>query len=347
MASNITPSRLCAAGAVALLFAHPASGHHSGSEYDRSRIIEVEGRLVEFAWQNPHVHFTVEALPDAQGKRVVWDIETNSVSILRRTNATPENLHNGDHIKIAGSPSKRAPNRMFATNLLRADGVELVLGASQPRWRTTAMGSKTTWLEGGTATSGGLFHVWGTQLAPGARRLWRESYPLTPAAQKTFAKWDPLHDTVAPGCRPKGMPTIMEQPYPIEFVKKGDSIVLRMEEYDTVRTVYMSANAAFEALPKNRLGRSQGHWEGKTLVVKTDRIDWPYLDSSGVPQSPGSTLLEHFTPSDDGSRLDYTLVVTDPQMFTEPVELKRSWVARPGEAVKPYNCVDTKKPARS
>lgn len=57
--------------------------------------------------------------------------------------------------------------------------------------------------------------------------LWRRDYPLTEAARKTRAAFNPLTDSVAPGCRPKGMPTIMEQPYPIEFVNKGDTIDAR------------------------------------------------------------------------------------------------------------------------
>src|SRR5262249_6090883 len=68
-----------------------AYGHHSGSEYDRSRVIEIEGKLLEIAWQNPHVHFSLRST-DASGKVITWDIEANSLSILRRTDATPENL---------------------------------------------------------------------------------------------------------------------------------------------------------------------------------------------------------------------------------------------------------------
>ena len=40
--------------------------HHSGSEYDRTTV-EIEGRLVEVAWQNPHVHFIVRTT-DPSGK---------------------------------------------------------------------------------------------------------------------------------------------------------------------------------------------------------------------------------------------------------------------------------------
>jgi hypothetical protein len=34
------------------------------------------------------------------------------------------------------------------------------------------------------------------------------------------------------------------------------------------------------------------------------------------------------------------MTVTDAATFSAPVELKRSWVWRPGETVKPYNCVE-------
>jgi len=44
------------------------------------------------------------------------------------------------------------------------------------------------------------------------------------------------------------MPTIMEQPYPIEFVNKGDAILLRLEEYDSVRTISMGASISNQAL---------------------------------------------------------------------------------------------------
>jgi uncharacterized protein DUF6152 len=314
--------------------------HHSGSEYDRTTV-EIEGTLLEVAWQNPHVHFFVRA-KDADGKETTWDIESNSLSILRRTDATPDNLKVGDKVKVAGAPSRRAVNRMWASNILAANGREIVLGPGlKPRWATTASGSKSTWFEGGTDanTSAGIFRVWSTKFnEPGG--LWRRDYPLTDAAKKARASFNPLTDSVAPGCRPKGMPTIMEQPYPLEFVKKGDDILLRMEEYDTVRTIVMKPDAKFNALPKTRLGRSKGVWEGDTLVVTTDRIDWAYFDPSGIPQGPSSSIVERFTPTSDGTRLNLTMTITDAATFSAPVELKRSWVWRPGETVKPYNCVE-------
>ena len=64
--------------------------HHSGSEYARSTI-EIEGTLQEVAWQNPHVHFFVRA-KDANGNLVTWDIEANSLSILRRSDSSGQSL---------------------------------------------------------------------------------------------------------------------------------------------------------------------------------------------------------------------------------------------------------------
>jgi uncharacterized protein DUF6152 len=319
-------------------------GHHSGSEYDRSKVIEIEGRLLEVAWQNPHVHFMVGS-KDASGKAITWDIEASSLSILRRTDATPENLKVGDTVKIAGWPSARARNRMWASNVLPANGREIVLGPGiKPRWQTSAAGSGTTWFDGGNSANktAGIFRVWSSKLDEGAG-LWKRDYPLTEAAKKARASWNPLTDTVAPGCDPKGMPTIMEEPYPIEFINKGDTIVLRLEEYDTVRTINMAPDAVVDTLPPTLLGRSKGRWEGDTLVVTTSRIAWRYIDPTGIPQSGSSRLVERFTPASDGTRLNYTLTITDPKTFTQPVELKRSWVWRPEETVKPYNCVAPRK----
>ena len=47
-------------------------------------------------------------------------------------------------------------------------------------------------------------------------------YPLTASARDYRENFDPVADNPIPGCTPKGMPYIMGQPYPIEFVDEGD-----------------------------------------------------------------------------------------------------------------------------
>ena len=50
----------------------------------------------------------------------------------------------------------------------------------------------------------------------------------------------------------------MSQPPPMEFIDRGDTILLRMEEYDTVRTIHMTAAADPGTQPRTPLGYSVG-----------------------------------------------------------------------------------------
>jgi hypothetical protein len=121
------------------------------------------------------------------------------------------------------------------------------------------------------------------------------------------------------------MPRLMSQPPPMELIDRGGTILLRMEEYDTVRTIHMTA-ADPSTQPRTPLGYSVGRRDGETLVVETSRVNAPYLNPSGVPLGVGARFVERFSPTADGSRLDYTLTVTDPDSLTEPAEFTRSHV---------------------
>jgi hypothetical protein len=95
-----------------------------------------------------------------------------------------------------------------------------------------------------------------------------------------------------------------------------------------------------EAQPRTPLGYSIGRWEGKTLVVETSRVNAPYINARGVPLGAAARFVERFTPTTDGSRLDYTVTITDPDSLAAPAELRRSWVWRPGEQVMAFNCAE-------
>jgi hypothetical protein len=129
----------------------------------------------------------------------------------------------------------------------------------------------------------------------------------------------------------------MSPPYPMELVDNGDVIVYRQEEFDSARTIHM--NPATAPAPElSKMGHSVGHWEGETLVVNTSLSTWPYLDGGGTPISADAEYEERFTVSDDGKRLNYTVLVTDPTTFTEPVLLDRFWLWVPGVQVEAYDC---------
>jgi hypothetical protein len=125
----------------------------------------------------------------------------------------------------------------------------------------------------------------------------------------------------------------------MEFVEQNDTILLRIEEYDTVRTIFMGSAAPAAGQLPSILGHSVGHWEDDTLVVRTTGVDYAFFDGvTGIPQSDAVEFVERITAVADGSRLDYRITVTDPATFTEPVVLENSWIWLSDVTVEPYEC---------
>jgi Family of unknown function (DUF6152) len=334
-----------------LLVGTAANAHHSYVEFDDEQTIEIEGTLNAAGWWNPHTILEVQAT-DKAGRVTTWEIETSPLNRFKRFGVPLEVFAVGSTVKVAGWPSKRSPTRMYGTNLLSADGQEVVLWLAEPRWSRDAYGLIRPALASGPAASAAptLFRLWTSGYAipgqpddpdasPGA--LWRGPLPFTEAAQQARASFDQAEQNRKLGCTPKGMPVIMNNPALMELVERADTILLRNEEYDTVRTIHMDGrtNADADAQPKTPLGYSTGRWDGKTLVVETSRVDERNAIPFGLPLGDSATFVERFTLSDDGGRLHYTIIVTDADLFTMPTELKRSWVtARPGAQLLPFNC---------
>lgn len=318
----------------------PARGHHAFTPtYDQNQVVELAGEVAEVRWQNPHIHLTLRSTePDTNGE--IWEIETNSVSVVSRLGLSADFLAPGTQVRVAGNPGRRTDNTLWLTNVLLDGGREILFGAEYaPRWSGTTISADTR----GAITADpsgalGIFRVW-TSIGGGGA-LWNDSYPLTPEAAAARASFDPIRDAPTRGCVPKGMPLIMEQPYPMEFVDQGDEILMRLEEYDTVRHIAMTDEQGVRGRPSSILGNSVGRSDGNVLVVDTTGINYAYFDKTGVPQSPNVRIVERFTLTPDGSRLGYEMTVTDPTTFTEPVVLTKSWGYRPNDEVRPYNCTE-------
>ena len=125
-----------------LFFPLAALGHHSiGATFDSETVIELEGEVTRVLWRNPHVRFTINAR-DETGQETVWEVESQSVSTLRRKNVTTVLVAVGDEIKVAGNPSRRPVNEMHASHMLLPSGQEVVLrGTGGPRWTDEALGT--------------------------------------------------------------------------------------------------------------------------------------------------------------------------------------------------------------
>lgn len=314
-----------------------AHAHHStAAVYHRDgALIEAEGVITNVAWVNPHVRFEMRGA-GADGVERLWKIESNSVSIVSRFGLTADLVAAGTRVKVAGNGGRQADDVMWLTNMLLPSGQEILFGAAvRPRWSEQTIGRDIRSAVAADAQNLGIFRVWTNVTAPPA--FWGNNLPLTPSAAAARAAYDPLTDDPTMNCAPKGMPYVMEQPYPIEIVKDGDDILVRMEEYDTVRRIEMSG-AATSSGGATLLGDSRGRWDGATLVVTTTNVGYRWFNGTGIPLGPGASFEERFALNGDGSRLEYTMTVTDPATFTAPVTLRKAWEWRPGEQVRPYEC---------
>ena len=200
-------------------------------------------------------------------------------------------------------------------------------------------------LEGdGSEPERGIFRVWSSTSATPAyySSLNLDNNPLSAPPPTRPAPTRPAGEprgegATATDCVPKGLPSAMAQPYPMEFVREGGDILLRIEEYDAVRTIHMNADEATAGAPRSLMGYSTGRWGGDTLVVTTTQLRNP-RSGGGIRIGEAAELVEHFTASPDGSRLDYRIAITDPGL-TEAVELEKFWLYVPGVTVEPYDCV--------
>ena len=330
-----------------LLLAQLTHSHHSTlGLYDADCIVEIEGIVTSVRWRNPHPSYTVAVL-DESGETLEWAVEAGgAVSTMRLRGVGRDVIEVGDRIRIAGESSTRGRPELFGRNVLLEDGQEVLLGIDAvPRWPAGLRGDifqspvNATNVEDARERADGIFRVWTVVLGdPTSFTLFRiDNYPLTESASTIKAQWDPRTSPYV-RCEPRGMPYLMNTPFPIEFVNQGNEILLRIELNDSERVIHMNAGQSSPPGLSSLLGYSRGRWEGRTLIVETDGIDAPYFYGDGIPQSTAIRLVERFTLNATENRLDYRLTVNDPETFTEELEFTRYWTWRPEIRVEPFNC---------
>ena len=115
-----------------LLLPWLASGHHTfGYFFNTSQVAEIEGEVIAVQWVNPHVLFSMRT-----DDGTVWDIQSNSTRGLEGRTISQEVIRAGNRFRLAGFPARDGSNGMYTSNILLADGREVVLRpGSEPRWQ--------------------------------------------------------------------------------------------------------------------------------------------------------------------------------------------------------------------
>src|SRR5437867_13345473 len=108
----------------------PAAAHHSFSaEFDSSKQVALEGKVVMMEWVNPHSWLHIDVTqPD--GSVVRWKIEGGSPSVLLRKGWNRDSLPTGTKVKVVGFQAKDGSFRASSRDLQFPDGRRMDLGGS-------------------------------------------------------------------------------------------------------------------------------------------------------------------------------------------------------------------------
>jgi Family of unknown function (DUF6152) len=324
---------LVALGLLALPAA--ATAHHSfGAHFLMDQFAEIEGRVTDINWVNPHIRFYIE---DANGE--MWEIEAGPVNLLTRMGIQKDTIPVGATIRARGNPGRNDEHVLWVSNILLPDRTEILAApGAKPYWESKALGDDSEFFEAGDLAlpEGGqrsLYRVWTPLISQFPRPVGDPS--LTAAGEAAQARYG-IDKQVVADCEVPGMPFAMMSPYPIEFIDDGDRIRIRGEAYDLERVAWLKP---LENAPApSPEGYSLAHFEGDTLVIETSGIDYHSYGDLGPAQSDRSNVVERFTLSEDGLGLDYAITITDPVMLAEPWQWGGSFIYREDAEIKPWNC---------
>jgi hypothetical protein len=141
-------------------------------------------------------------------------------------------------------------------------------------------------------------------------------------------------------CRPGAVSTMTMPREKIVILESGDEVTLLFEMPRMVRRIRMNGTHPAN-VPASYVGDSIGRWEGNTLVVDTIGFNgFAELDARGQPTSAKLHTVERFTPAADGNGIDIETTVEDPEYYTKPFVVQRSWKKSPARHPFEYDCME-------
>jgi hypothetical protein len=143
---------------------------------------------------------------------------------------------------------------------------------------------------------------------------------LTPqyeAMRAAAARAPQPEDNSTANCLPPGMPGIMSQPYPMEFLLTPGKVTIVIEAYTEVRHIYTDGRPLPEDPDPKFFGTSIGRWEGDTLVVETVGFSDHVEITRGVPHTDKMKIVERFRLTDPDT-MTFETTITDPGVLTAP-----------------------------
>ena len=320
--------------AIVSVTALPVSAHHSDAGIDMESIVAFEGVVTDFVWRNPHVYVLVDR-DGGDGEAVEWELQMGPVNVISRRGWRRDTLQPGDRVSVRAHASLSGRTYGIIDSIDKDGGLQLAAAAGAAPAPAT-----TTTLEGRWIADRSV-----TMSYPGGfDGFFNALLTLNDAGRAAKAAYDPLSDE-NPEASCVGRPTpaalvstslyLME----IDIREEEQTVVLRSEYFDEVRTVYMDGREHPDPSERFVTGHSIGWWEGDTLVVDTRNFEdhrSPY--QVGVPSGGQKHVVERYGLNEDGVHIDLEFTLYDPEFMAEPMVHSRQLNYSPHMQMFPGEC---------
>lgn len=163
---------------------------------------------------------------------------------------------------------------------------------------------------------------------------------LTPEFQAKMAANPPPRGGGGSGanCVPPGLPGIMSQPYPIEFLFTPGKIVMVIEAYMQFRHIYTDGRPHPEDPDPTFMGHSIGHWEGDTLVIDSVGFNDDIKIGGRYPHSDQMRIVERIRRVDK-DWMEIETSISDPEVLAAPIVSTTSY-KHLDDDIREYICLE-------
>jgi hypothetical protein len=346
------------------LVTQPICAHHSTAVFDRDKLVELRGVVVDFKLRSPHSSLIVDArvFMDGQprGNAVQrWEIESEALPPMRTMGIDADTFKPGDAITIVATPHRDASFKFAHAQVMTAENGKSFGITSSNRVFSPSLRQALP-----PADESELPAPQDAAVAPdvvGLERLegrWQQPLIL-PSKQGSalalneagMAAWRAYDRKASPAnsCEPMTVPDVFLAPFYLFDVRVDErQVVVHNEAYDIERTVARNGKPA-AADPRGWFGTVRGHDEGDAFVVDSNGLKpskWglgadvqPMGNGADVPSSEQKTVRERYSVSPDGRTLILEYTMNDPVYMSEPYTQRVELTRVPDSTqMYPYEC---------
>lgn len=181
--------------------------------------------------------------------------------------------------------------------------------------------------------------VWRSVVTGGTNEY---DFPLTPLGRERFESFR-LDLDPSLRCEPPGMPRAFYNLSPMDLRFDGETLTIRYETMDVVRSVSIGGSPPPDAAPHTPNGYSVGRWDGDVLIIETTHLTAGETTRDGYPKSEDMVLRETIRAEqrDGDSYLVVSVTINDPENFRERFTTVNEFVLEPEWELLPFECHPT------